>query len=62
MWECIQTLKNVSHNAVIFKMTLPQYDCIASLTAVKMSATFKNNYFLEKVEAIVEVFSLCGFL
>jgi hypothetical protein len=32
------------------------------MTAVKMSATIKNNYFLEKVEAPVEVFSLCGFL
>jgi hypothetical protein len=39
---------------------LPQYDFIASLTAVKMSATIKNNYFLEKVEAPVGVFFLYG--
>jgi hypothetical protein len=51
MWKCIQTLKNISQKAVIFK-----------IEAVKMSATTKNNYFLEKVEAHVEVFSLCGFL
>jgi hypothetical protein len=41
---------------------LSQYECITSLTAVKMLAIFINNYFVEKVEAPVVFFSVYGFL
>jgi hypothetical protein len=41
---------------------LSQYNCIPSLTAVKMLAIFINNYFVEKVEALVVFFSVYGFL
>ena len=37
--------------------TLSQYDCIPSFTAVKMLAIFINNYYVEKVEAPVVLFS-----
>jgi hypothetical protein len=47
---------------LLLKYTLFQYDCIPSLTAVNMLAIFINNYFVEKVEAPVVLFSLYGFV
>jgi hypothetical protein len=47
-----------SHHA----KAMSQYDCIPSLTAVKMLAICIKNYFVEKVEALVVFFSVYGFL
>jgi hypothetical protein len=43
---------------LLHEYTLSQYECIPSLTAVKMLAIFINNYFVEKVEAPVVFFSV----